>query len=82
MHKRRLPYIAAAAKLTRRDGSPGGPTTLTGRVVRIVFAVVVAALAVRVAFAALVRLGGVAWLGAALLIVVAVTVVIRGWRRT
>jgi hypothetical protein len=81
MHNRLL-YIAAAVGLTRRRHAPGGPTTVTQRVMRIVVIVVAAAVFLRLGFAVLVRLGGVAWLAAALLGIVGAAVLLRSWRRT
>jgi hypothetical protein len=78
----RLLYIAAAVGLTRRREARDGLPTARQRAVRVVFILVVAAVVLRVGFAVLVRLGGVAWLAAALLAIAGVTALMRRWRRT
>jgi hypothetical protein len=80
--RKRLLYIAAAVGLTRRRDGPDSSTTFSRRAVRVVVIVVIAAVVVRVGFGALVRLGGVAWLAAALLGIVGAAVLLRRWRRT
>jgi hypothetical protein len=78
----RLLYITAAIGLTRRRSAQRNSTTFAQRVMRVVVVVVLAVVVVRVGFAALIRLGGVAWLAAALLGIVGAAVLLRRWRRT